>query len=256
MWNRFLSVRRHTALTLLAACGLAVPSSFAAPPQPLAAKSAVAPAQQTKTVRQLLNQRIARVNFEEVALNDAIEFIRDVAGVNLHVNWKALEAAGIGKDSPVTVKLRNISVRKALTAILTQASPDTPLSFYNDQGVLEITTRDLSDAQQVVRTYFVGDLVVDVPDFAGPQLNMTASSKGNGGGGTGQGIFDTQNKSDRDKPATKAERANNLVTLITQVIRPDVWEANGGTAKISYFNGYLIVTAPRSVHEQIGGPVD
>jgi hypothetical protein len=31
---------------------------------------------------------------------------------------------------------------------------------------------------------------------------------------------------------------------------------NGGTAAIRFFNGSLIVTAPRSVHESLGGLVD
>jgi hypothetical protein len=31
---------------------------------------------------------------------------------------------------------------------------------------------------------------------------------------------------------------------------------NGGKGTIRFFNGNLIVTAPRSVHEAIGGPVD
>lgn len=247
--------------TLVAVCGLAVPT-FAAPPvtEPTR-KSVSAASPQGKTVRQILNQRIASLKFEETPLTDAIEFLRDVSGVNVHVNWAALEAAGIGKDSPVTTKLKNVSVRKALVVVLAQASPDTPLAYYNDGGVLEVTTRDLADAQQVVRTYFVGDLIVDVPDFAGPTFNLSSKSGGgkNGGGGGGGGSLfgtDVGSKVNEKGNATKAERADNLVALITSVIRPDLWEQNGGTAKISYFNGYLVVTAPRSVHEQLGGPVE
>jgi hypothetical protein len=35
-----------------------------------------------------------------------------------------------------------------------------------------------------------------------------------------------------------------------------VWRQNGGPASIRFFNGTLIVTAPRSVHEAIGGPLE
>jgi hypothetical protein len=39
-------------------------------------------------------------------------------------------------------------------------------------------------------------------------------------------------------------------------IQPDVWTLNGGTASVRYFNGSLVVSAPRSVHEALGGPID
>lgn len=60
---------------------------------------------------------------------------------------------------------------------------------------------------------------------------------GGGGGGTGSNLGNAE------------ERAEELIELITEVIRPDVWQVNGGTATIRYFNGNLVVNAPRSVHE-------
>ena len=44
--------------------------------------------------------------------------------------------------------------------------------------------------------------------------------------------------------------------IITSTIEPELWQQNGGTAAIRFFNGSLIVTAPRSVHEALGGYVD
>ena len=41
------------------------------------------------------------MNFSGVAFADVIDFLRDVSGANIHVDWKILEAAGIGKDAPV-----------------------------------------------------------------------------------------------------------------------------------------------------------
>ena len=40
------------------------------------------------------------------------------------------------------------------------------------------------------------------------------------------------------------------------MIQPDIWHVNGGLAGIRYFNGSLIVTAPRSVHEALGDGVN
>jgi hypothetical protein len=48
------------------------------------------------------------------------------------------------------------------------------------------------------------------------------------------------------------ERGEKLVQLIMMLVSPEVWVENGGFSRIRYFNGTLIVTAPRSVQAQIG----
>jgi hypothetical protein len=77
-----------------------------------------------------------------------------------------------------------------------------------------------------------------------------------GGGGGGFGGGSGGGGLTQEKIRTKQERADDLVTLIRETIRPEIWKENGGTAAVRYYNGNLIVTAPRSVHEAIGGPVE
>src|SRR6266568_2628916 len=52
--------------------------------------------------RAQLDRVLPAVNFTNVTLKDAIDFLRDVSGSNIHVNWKAIEAAGITQDTPIT----------------------------------------------------------------------------------------------------------------------------------------------------------
>ena len=47
---------------------------------------------------QQLSTRLPELNFQGVTLNDALDFMRDVSGANITVNWKALE----GRGSPAT----------------------------------------------------------------------------------------------------------------------------------------------------------
>ena len=49
--------------------------------------------------------------------------------------------------------------------------------------------------------------------------------------------------------STQADRATEIIKLITDTVKPELWQVNGGTATINYFRGMLIVNAPRSVHE-------
>jgi hypothetical protein len=247
---------RVSALVVVAAT-LAAPSfnlaAEKAAPVPASAKPAASVDPARLTLRQVMNARLSSIRLDNAGLADALDYLRDVTKANVHVNWAALEAAGVDRGAPVTLSLRNVPVRKVLASLLAQASPNVPLAFYTQEGIIEITTRDLADAQQITRTYVVDDILVDVPDFVGPQFNL--SSKSNDGGGSSGGLV-SENTSDRPSGATKAERSNALVAMIQQVVRPDIWESAGGPAKISYFRGNLIVTAPRSVHEAIGGPTE
>ena len=224
--------------------------------------------------RSVLDQVIPDVKFTNVALKDALEFLRDVTGANIHVNWKAIEAAGVSQDTNVNMRLREVQFRKALGLLLNEAGSGTALTYYFDQNVLEVTTRELADKEMFTRVYSVEDLVLDVPDFTdAPDLSLVATSTGGsgggggggggskgggGGGGGGGGIFGNSNTTTPtdDKHKSKIERGEDLVTLVRETVYPDVWRENGGTASIRYFNGKLIVTAPRSVQEAIGGAVD
>jgi len=219
----------------------------------------IAHADQVANPRVALARKLPELNLSNVSLSDAIDFLRDTSRANLHVNWAALENAGISKDTPVSLRLRGASLRKVLNLILTEAAggADT-LAFYSADGVLEITTREIADQEMVTIVYPVEDLLVEVPDFNNaPDFNLQAQqSSGRGGGGGGGNLFGGGSGGDEDDKTTRIERADELVSLITDTIQPDVWQVNGGTATIRFFQGSLIVRAPRSVHEALGGNVD
>ncbi|HEY8665052.1 MAG TPA: hypothetical protein VIL86_00220 [Tepidisphaeraceae bacterium] len=220
--------------------------------------------------RVALNQSLPEMKFDNVGLNDAIDFLRDVSNANIHVNWRALEDAGIPKDTQINVRLRSVPMRKVLSLILSEASSEGKLTYYLDDGVIEITTTEIADRQLITRVYPIEDLIMEIPDFSGPDFNLestsSTSTNRNGGSGTGTGsssgsgsggLFQGADQSkDQNKAASKKERADALVQLIMDTINPNIWKENGGPASIRFYNGHLIVTAPRSVHEAIGGSFD
>jgi hypothetical protein len=232
---------------------------------------AATPARADGVVSRQLATRLPELNFQGVTLNDALDFMRDVSGANITVNWKALEAGGMTKDAQVNLHLTGITLRKALDMLLTEASGGDTITYVVDQGVIEITTRDLADHMMTTRVYPVEDLLMVIPDFTdAPQFSLDASqNQGNtGGGGSGSGgvsqggpsntlLAGSGNTGTNTEPVkTKAERAQELVDLIEAVISPDVWKEQGGPATIRYYNGMLVVTAPRAVQEAIGGDYD
>jgi hypothetical protein len=203
--------------------------------------------------RAALNTVLPDLNFTGVTIADAIDFLRDVSGANIHVNWQALEAVGVGQDTTINLRMRNVPLRKVLQMILREAGSGDLLTFHIDEGVIEVTTRELADEQMFTRVYPVDDLIMEVPDFVGPAFNLAGSSAGGTGGG---GSIITGTSGAGDVGLTRAERAEQLIDTIQAVIYPDIWDVNGGRAAIRFLNGALIVTAPRSVHESLGRNID
>ena len=237
-------------------------------------------------VRTSLNRVMPAIDFRGIPLKDAIDFLRDVSGANIHVNWRALEAAGVTPDTTINVKLRQVSLRKVMTLILNEAAAgNTALTFYVDDGVVEVTTKEIADGMMYTKVYDVQDLLFEPPVFdEPPDFNLANESNagtgrrggggggggrsgggggrgmvGGGGGGTSGGLFGSGGGGGRGgnaQPKDKDEKAKELIELIEDTVTPDVWLKNGGKSSIKYFNGNLIITAPRSVHEAIGGPMD
>jgi hypothetical protein len=215
--------------------------------------------QRTMSPKAALNLRLPEVNLQSVALGDVLEFLRDASGANLHVNWRAIEQVGVGKDTPVSIRLRGATLRKILTLALTDAAGGADvLAFYPADEVIEVTTREIADSEMITIVYPIEDLLIDVPDFDNaPDFNLQQqNSGGRGGGGGGQLFSGGGGGEEEDEGSTREERAQQIIDLITDTIQPDIWAVNGGAATIRFFNGSLIVRAPRSVHEALGGKVD
>jgi hypothetical protein len=77
---------------------------------------------------------LPEINLGGQALSDAIDFLRDVSGLNIFVDWRALERAGIAKDAPVNARLRELKSSTALRFVLESVS--------NDTSVIECTWAD------------------------------------------------------------------------------------------------------------------
>ena len=102
-----------------------------------------------------IDRNLPEIRFTGQELADVIDFLRDVGGVNIFVNWRALESAGISKTTPVKLQLKNVKLRNALKQIL------DPLG--TDKGKAEFTIRD-------------GVLVIStVPDPAHPRAAVTVA---------------------------------------------------------------------------------
>jgi type II secretory pathway component GspD/PulD (secretin)/tetratricopeptide (TPR) repeat protein len=220
-----------------------------------------------------LDRQLPALQFDAVGFSDVIDFLRDVSGANIFVNWKSLEAAGIDRNTPVSASLRNVKFSKALNVILDSVGGgQTKLGYTIDEGVITISTADDLSKNVVVRVYDIRDLIVNIPDFTNaPQFSLDASQNqgGGGGGGSGQlgqggsggGLNVTnslfagggqQLNQQRNQGPTRQDLVDAITKLIEDTVATDTWKDNGGSVgALRELEGQLIVTQTPENHRQL-----
>jgi len=232
---------------------------FADPPAPASDSKAVS--RGNNGVRRALNHPLPAIKFDATPMSDVIDFLADATTSNFSVVGVSLDAAHVAKDTPITLRMSSeVQLRKVLARVLDQAAGAGVLTFYTDEGVIEITTQEASDKVLYSRIYPIQDLLFQPQDFTNaPSLSLQNAGQGQTGGGGGggggqsqQGLFtNTTTTNNTDQKNSQTDRANEIIKLITDTVKPELWQVNGGTATISFFRGNLIVNAPRSIHEQL-----
>ncbi|HEY1379292.1 MAG TPA: hypothetical protein VGF55_20990 [Gemmataceae bacterium] len=110
-----------------------------------------------------------QVNFHNVPLRQAVDDLRSMTGMNIHLETQSLAAEAINAEQPVSLKADNVSLKSALKVLLDQAH----LTYVIQDEMLKVTTERAARGKLVQRVYSVADLVIPVDDFVTPdQLNF------------------------------------------------------------------------------------
>ncbi len=224
-------------------------------------------------ISHLLDQVQPDLKLTDATLADALDYIRDTSGLNVVVDWKSLEAVNIDRNTLINLHLHSVTLRKALTMMLNEAGAGSLLTFYVQDNVLQITTGAKADTVLYTLVYPVGDLLITIPNYSIQDISGIANQSSSGGGVTiggtstgGGGIGNSLAQSGgggssmssgaNQSTQTIEQQGAALVSLIKSTIRPEVWKDNGGNSSIQFFRNSLIVTAPISVQEAIGGAIN
>jgi hypothetical protein len=170
----------------------------------------------------MLNSTLS-VNFDKMPLKDAIAYLQEKTDINIFVDEGSLRDASVEYEDPVTFKANGAQVRSILKAVLA----DKGLTFIIKEAALHVMTPEKAKQFMITRTYPVRDL------FATPNPNLPSSVH------RVQAILE----------------ARELMRLIVTTMDPPSWQANGGTATISYnpTSGSLIIRQSAEFHYQMGG---
>ncbi len=204
-------------------------------------------------------EQVVPVQFEANPLEAVIGFLRTTTGVNIFVNWPALNIEGIEEDMPITLELADVSARVALEKVLQLANSAggavSPATYSIVDGVVEINTQAELNRTTEARVYDIRDLLVQVPNFTDApafELSEALSGGGGGGGGGGTSIFGDTDEDDVDED----ERREELIEQITLIIRdsvgrPEEWDNLEST--VQELNGNLIIKTTSGNHREIVG---
>ncbi len=214
--------------------------------------------------RGLLLKRVEEVDWLDSTFQEVIEWLVDEGNdkVNVIPRWRSLNEAGVEPDTPVTLKINNVSVAEVLNEVLEQVNDEGILRYVATKNIIRITTQSAMQKKMVTRVYRVTDLTFLIPDMAqsAPVVDLQAAARqsGGGGGGSGQSVFQgggSQGAEDLEEDdQDRRDRLDDLKAVIEAHIEPNTWVTNGGLGQVSIVNDrQLVVTNTIAVQEKIGG---
>jgi RNA polymerase sigma factor (sigma-70 family) len=107
-----------------------------------------------KAIEQAL-ERPVQLNYKDVPLDKVLDDVRGWHGLNLAIDRPALEEAGISLQRPVSVQLRNVTLKSALYVVLHHAQ----LAYAVRDGVLVISTPAVCAGRPMRKVYPVRKLL-------------------------------------------------------------------------------------------------
>jgi hypothetical protein len=178
----------------------------------------------------LLDRRIPELNFDGVALADVVDFLRDVSGANVFVEWGALEGAGIDRNAPVTVRVRNVSFSNALEMVLSSAGKGSvPIAYGIKDGVIRISTGEQLDRLVDTRAYDVRDLVpaeIEMKDLASMIRASVEPDSWRDSGGSVGALHTSKHK----MIVTATDPSHRKIRTILQMLRDEPRQARAEDA--------------------------
>jgi hypothetical protein len=169
-------------------------------------------------MRALLEQP-AEVQYLDTPLGDVVTNLEERYKINFELDMEALAADGKGSDLPITKTLKRVTLDASLRLILEGQG----LTYLIKHGVVLITTKTAASAPENLSTrlYQVHDLVVAPNDLTAQRPNF-----------------------------------DSLIELLTNTIRQQDWQDNGGTVGfIHSFHGpgilAITVTHDEQGHREI-----
>jgi hypothetical protein len=203
-------------------------------------------------------KRIRELVFDETPLEDAIDHLRNLSGLNFQVNWRSVGLVGVERTTPVTLKVANITLDRALSLLTDQlsTSPNRMDRVYwvLDEGVVTVAAGAALDTSMRTRVYDVADLLQVLPNFRAPRSTFFEQAEGASGSqtstptrfaqdttGSDSGQQQEAGEENENLVEQRQKLRDDLVAAIKDAIGPEMWQPIG-KGSIRLFGQKLIIT--------------
>ncbi len=214
--------------------------------------AAFAEAPENRRALAALERRVP-AEFTGNKLADVLRYVREVAGVDVDVDWESLRTIGVDAESPVDLSLTDKPVSVVLQRTLAKVSKDqfAKADYAVQDGIVSIASEDALRKHVVSQPYNITDLLLDAPNYTDvPDMDLGRAIARAANPEITDGPF--TKKYGRDTAAARDERVRKLVSLIQTTVATDSWRDRGGeTGSMQELNGSLIVTTTPSNHREI-----
>lgn len=174
------------------------------------------------------------VDFDDVKLPEAIDYLRDVTGINLVILPKAMEKDG---EQKIRLKVKDLTVKSVLKLMIASKGLT---ATYRDGAVVILPKEDLSDST-VMKMFDVRSMLVKLQDFAGPKVELAPAGKGAQSVGVVISL---------EEPKPPIIEEDFMIQLIKENTGGGSWDSNPRAA-IVLNNGNLVVSQTPSVLREV-----
>lgn len=115
----------------------------------------------------MLDGRKITVNFDDAPFDEALDFVREVTGLNIAVSKEAAKAL---EETRISLRLRDVRLRSCFELLLELAHDD--LRYGIRHGVLWLDLARAWPKEMILRIIDVADLIKPLPDFPAPRLGL------------------------------------------------------------------------------------
>ena len=208
-----------------------------------------------RTLGMLKDKKIP-ADFNDVPLASALAYVQKTTGVNMDINWAALEKVGIDRETAISMKLPEASAETIMERIIEKVSPDkaTAAGWAVDKGILTVSSEQQINSRTVTEIYDVHDLLVEIPNFTNaPEFDLATVLKSDAASSSAA-PFVASGKTTLEHRTTPEQRTKEVIDILTNTIAHDSWQENGGEVGfVQQFQGALVVTTTPRVHKSSDG---
>jgi Flp pilus assembly secretin CpaC/predicted TPR repeat methyltransferase len=187
---------------------------------------------QNREVRNKLDGTRTTVQFHNVTLTDAADYLHRIANVNIIILQNAKEGKS---DADLTIEALQFDQPVQVSQILNFVTDVKGLAWNIENGVVQITTKQAAQGAMVVQLYDVKDLATPVSNFPGDEINLDPKGE--------------HAAKEEPKEPVAAFVLDNIGELITNNVDKTVWEGGGSVEPVP--PGTLVVKCPATTHVKV-----